>query len=187
MTDEQANSDDVDVADGLWPSTAGDGVPPAVTESIAKHKALAVTRRGRMRFRRCMSTLKWNRWFSTRDITRAYVRNDGRTLVFLSVMYAGVGLTSLVCGHGVIRIAFSVAFLLGAPVAFLLGRGSLAAACDTADDATLMDMALKLAWATTWERLRMLRATGAGDDGSEHAADGIKPPADDGRRREPLS
>lgn len=184
MTDEQANSDDVDDADGLWPSTAGDGVPPAVTESLANHKALAVTRRGRMRFRRCMSTLKWNHWFSTRDVARAYVRNNGRILVFLSVMFAGVGITSLVCGHGIIRIAFSVAFLLGAPLAFLLGRGSLAAACDTAGDATLMNMALKLIWATTWERLRMFRVTGAGDDddGSEHAADNIKPPADDGRR-----
>jgi hypothetical protein len=168
MTDEQANSDDVDDADGLWPSTAGDGVPPAVTESIANHKALAVTRRGQMRFRRCVSTLKWNHWFSTRDITRAYVRNDGRTLVFLSVMCAGVGITSLVCGNGIIRIAFSVAFLLGAPVAFLLGRGSLAAACDTADDATLMDMALKIAWATTWERLRMGHHMGASSHAPRH-------------------
>lgn len=183
MTDEQANSDNVDDADGLWPSTAGDGVPPAVTESIANHKALAVTRRERMRFRRCVSTLQWNHWFSTRDITRAYVRYDGRKLVCLGVMFAGVGIASLIWGRGVIRISFSVAFLLGAPAAFLLGRGSLAAASGTADDATLMGMALKLAWATTWERLRMLRVTGADDNdhGSEPAADAIKPPSDDGR------
>lgn len=182
MTNETSN-DNVGAADDLWPPASDNGIPPAVTESIANRKALAVTRRERMRFRRCVSTLQWNHWFSTRDITRAYVRYDGRKLVFLGVMFAGVGIASLIWGRGVIRILFSVAFLLGAPVAFLLGRGSLAAACDTADDATLMGMALKLAWATTWERLRMLRVTGADDNdhGGEPAAEDIKPPADDGQ------
>ena len=183
MTNETSN-DNGDAAADLWSPVSDNGIPSAVTESIANHKALTVTRRERMRFRRCVSTLKWNHWFSTRDITRAYVRNNGRTLVLLGVMYAGVGIASLIWGRGVIRISFSVAFLLGALVAFLLGRGSLVAACDTADDATLMGMALKLAWATTWERLRMLCVTGAddNDDGSGPAADDIKPPSDDGQR-----
>ena len=180
MTNETSN-DNVDAADDLWSPVSDNGIPPAVMESIVNHKALVVTRKERTRFRSCVSTLKWNHWFSTRDITRTYIRNYGRTMVLYGVMFAGVGIASLIWwGLGV----FSVAFFLCAPVAFLLGRGSLAAARDITDDDALMGMALKLVWATAWERLRMLRVTGAdnNDNGSEPAAGDIKPPVDDGQR-----